>query len=193
MCYILFLIIFVHFIVLGSTSAVEAQDPDTLQLTITGGDNQTTMAGRRFDEPFSVQLTDGQGVPFPGAEISFSNNHCLEPAIGQGCPPGGAWGRYETGLTTALVYTDTQGIAVSPFYIAGDTPSSGNSIIVWPLSNQSSYNFTFSQAWGAHQLIYFRQSGAPTPVPMLTPVTSFILMISMLLLGIRAQKRKRIG
>lgn len=159
-----------------------------IELSIVSGDNQSAIVGQQFSERFVVQLTGDDGESLAGAPINFSNNQCVEIG-GIPCPPSSAWGIFDTGTGSSTVLTDAQGIAISPIYIAGNTPSVGHSIIVWPVSGQPPYNFPFSEAWEAHKLIQFTQRGVPaSPVPTLSLFNILIFILLMLFIAYKSKK-----
>ena len=106
-----------------------------------------------------------------------------------GCPPASDWGLFDSGESSATVFTDDQGIAVSPAYFAGATPSVGNTIIVWPVSGQPPFNFPFSEALAARKLIEFTQLGtAAAPVPALSLPNMLVLILLVLVAAYMSRK-----
>jgi predicted outer membrane repeat protein len=80
----------------GLAQPVQAQDAEsTYTLTVSGGDNQAGLVGAEFAEPLAVNLSEGDGSPVAGADISFS------------APGTGA----SASLSAETVTTDAQGQA----------------------------------------------------------------------------------
>lgn len=156
-----------------------AFNASALELTVVGGSGQTAVVGTPFQERFSVRLTTDDGDPIADALISFGNNGCVL-MLGTTCPPPSAWGLFESGERYAIAYTNSDGVAVSPTYIAGSTPSQGNSIFAYPPSEQPPHFFTPRQSLGAIQSIGFGQT-LPTavPIPMLSSFSSLLLVALM--------------
>ena len=160
-----------------------AFNASALELTVVGGSGQTAVVGTPFQERFSVRLTTDDGDPIADAPISFGNNGCVL-MLGTTCPPPSAWGVFESGEPFAIAYTNGDGVAVSPTYIAGSTPSQGNSIYAYPPSEQPPHFFTPRQTLGAIQTIGFGQT-LPTavPIPTLSSVGMLLLAVLMIIVA----------
>ncbi len=97
-------------IVGGATSATftltdVAGPPDALAAGV--GTSQAAVAGTAFAVPLAVTVTDADGNPVAGAEVTFS------------APGYGATGVFAPGGHSVVVTTDTKGTATAPVFVAG--------------------------------------------------------------------------
>ncbi len=79
-------------------------------IVITGGTPQSTALGTVFATPLQVTITDVFGGPVPGASVTFT------------APSSGPSGTFGLGATsTAVVFTDVNGIATAPTVTANNS------------------------------------------------------------------------
>ncbi|GEM_PF-1857649 len=74
----------------------------SLTLTITGGDNQSTLIGTQFPNPLQVNVSDGIGG-VPGIPVTFT------------APGAGASGTFSGSVTQIIAFTDSSGNISLPF------------------------------------------------------------------------------
>lgn len=78
------------------------------QAGVSAGSDQRTTPGTTFDDPLTAYVTDAQGSPVPGIEVTFT------------APGTGASGTFENGEITTSVTTDAYGAATSTAFTAND-------------------------------------------------------------------------